>query len=501
MPELTKSAILKFYKRKDIQDAIIEHALHKEIGMQFGVGNFGKRPDVLTYPRDVLELALQDVTSLHSSEEIWENPLAISSDLTKKELNNVRTGWDLILDVDCPDWEISKLTTHLFIKALKENGVADISCKFSGNKGFHIGVPFESFPKEVAGTKTKDMFPECPKKISLYLLNIISTRYITIKDNKIVFDNTYAFSIQELKDKFGEREFLITKCVRCKKKRKVQEEYVNEFVCSKCDDTIKDEKEFITCDKCNILMEKIERKNVCDCGSNEYTTTFDPLSILEIDTILISSRHLYRMPYSFHEKSGLVSLPIDPNKVMEFEKEMAMPQKVLTPMFTFLDRNVTGENSRNLLLQALDFEVKNEDDERETKQYEEISITSPITEEFFPPCVHYMLKGIDDGKKRGLFIMTNFLGKLGWQKNDIKQFITKWNQQNPDQLRMSYINGQLHSFIPGAKLPPNCSNDGYYTGIGICHPDGLCKYIKNPVNYTIARWRRHLRDNEEKKSE
>ena len=62
MPELTKSAILKFYKRKDIQDAIIEHALHKEIGMQFGVGNFGKRPDVLTYPRDVLELALQDVT-------------------------------------------------------------------------------------------------------------------------------------------------------------------------------------------------------------------------------------------------------------------------------------------------------------------------------------------------------------------------------------------------------------------------------------------------------
>ena len=40
----------------------------------------------------------------------------------------------------------------------------------------------------------------------------------------------------------------------------------------------------------------------------------DVEKFLEIDTVLISSRHLYRMPYSLHEKSGLVSLPINPGK-------------------------------------------------------------------------------------------------------------------------------------------------------------------------------------------
>ena len=36
----------------------------------------------------------------------------------------------------------------------------------------------------------------------------------------------------------------------------------------------------------------------------------------------ISSRHLYRMPYSLHEKSGLVSIPFNPEKVMLFRKSL-----------------------------------------------------------------------------------------------------------------------------------------------------------------------------------
>src|SRR3989344_8368465 len=80
-------------------------------------------------------------------------------------------------------------------------------------------------------------------------------------------------------------------------------------------------------------------------------------SFLEIDTVLIASRHLYRMPYSLHEKSGLVSLPLDPNKVLEFEKPMARPEVVQTT-FMFLDRDVVKEErARRLLLQALDFEA------------------------------------------------------------------------------------------------------------------------------------------------
>ena len=60
----------------------------------------------------------------------------------------------------------------------------------------------------------------------------------------------------------------------------------------------------------------------------------------------------------------------------------------------------------------------------------------------------------------------------------------------------------MNSFNPGDKLPPNCDNESYYLDIGICHPDSLCKQIKNPVSYTLRRWKSYLRDLEEnKKSE
>ena len=168
---LSKSTTLKFYKRKDIQDAMIQHAERKEIGVRYDEA-FGKRPDILMYPHEILELALKNATSFHASEELWDNPLSLSGVSNKKELDGFRAGWDLVLDIDCKDWELSKLTTSLFINALKENRVKDISCKFSGNKGFHIGVPFESFPPKIGGQDSKSLFPLAAQKISQYLQNI-----------------------------------------------------------------------------------------------------------------------------------------------------------------------------------------------------------------------------------------------------------------------------------------------------------------------------------------
>ena len=95
--------------------------------------------------------------------------------------------------------------------------------------------------------------------------------------------------------------------------------------------------------------------------------------------------------------------------------------------------------------------------------------------------------------------MMNFLGKIGWNKKEIEEYLQEWNKEkNPEPLRQVYIKGQMHSFKAGDKLPPNCNNEAYYLGMGICKPDGLCKRIKNPVNYTVFRWRRHLQDNEKK---
>ena len=495
---LTKSISLKHYKRRDIQQAIVEHALNKEIGMCYGQG-YGKRPDILSYPRDVLELALKGVTSFHASEELWYNPLEISSTISKKELNSLRSGWDLVLDIDCPDWEISKLTTYLFIKALKKNNVEQVSCKFSGNKGFHIGVPLEAFPKEVAGENIEQLFPKGPKKIAQYLLHLIITKYVKVQGHKIIFDNQFAFSIDQLKQKFGEKLFFEHLCTNCHHiiKDIQPKKSTIEFICSNCDRRATSDSRFLKCEVCSRLMEKIEhQKSLCSCGSNEYTTAFDALSIIEVDTVLISSRHLYRMPYSLHEKSGLVSLPIDPNNILDFEKTQASPETLQVSSHIFLDRTNTNQTARELLLQALDFEVKIKEEREEPKSYQEVTITSPIDPQFFPPCIQKMSKGLEDGKKRALFCMTNFLGKIGWNKPAIEKYLKEWNKKNPEPLREAYIKGQLSSFTPGAKLPPNCNNDGYYSALACKCDEHICKRVKNPVNYTLVHWRRYLKQKE-----
>jgi len=422
---------------------MIEHAEQKEVGVRYGDG-FGKRPDVLTYPRDVIELALQNVTSFHASEEIWENPLMLNANLTRKELDELRIGWDLVLDVDCAFVEYSKICAHLIVKFLQYCQVKDLSIKFSGNKGFHIGVPFEAFPKQVGDALTKDLFPEAAKKVAFY-----------IKEN--------------IKEELGKRILQL---------ENGQFNRIREKVNLPDEDIIRYEH--------GQLGDKVPKLNVD--------------KFLEIDTVLISSRHLYRMPYSLHEKSGLASLPIDPDKVMEFEKPMAIPEKILTPMFPFLDRNVSGESARQLLVQALDFEVniEGEHDVKEGgKEFEEITFESPIKEELFPPCIKKILVGLEDGKKRAVFILINFLGKIGWSKKEIEEFVIRWNKEkNPEPLREVYIKGQLNHFQPGNKLPPNCNNDAYYKGLGMCLPDGLCKKIRNPVNYTIVKWKSWLREKE-----
>ncbi|MBT4651387.1 hypothetical protein HOC13_02580 [Candidatus Woesearchaeota archaeon] len=435
---------LRYYKKKEIQEAIVEHAQDKEIAIRYGA-SFGKRPDMLLYPMEILELAKRGATSFHCSEEIWENPLQLGG-LNRKEMDELREGWDLILDIDCKIMEYSRICADLVIRFLKYCGVKDICCKFSGNKGFHIGVPFEAFPQKVGDTLTRMLFPEAPKKIALY-----------IKEN--------------IEDELGKR---------------ILEFEGNDF--SKVVENVGLEKEEVIRYEPNKFGDQVAKLHVD--------------KFLEIDTVLMSSRHLYRMPYSLHEKSGLVSLPIDPDKVLEFEKRMAQPDKVLA-VSKYMNRNITGESGRRLLVQALDYEVKVEPDRDQLVRkegFEEIKIESPITEEFFPPCIKKILLGMEDGKKRAVFALANFLGKLGWDFEGIKEFLLRWNKEkNREPLRDAYILGQLAHFKPGEKLPPNCGNDAYYKGIGVCDPGGLCKKIKNPVNYTIIRWRMHLRENEGKK--
>ena len=132
---------LSHYKRADIQEEIISNSRDREVAARFNE-QFGKRPDVLRHASDILELAKQGATSFHASEELWKDPLQLDSSMRRQELDDLRIGWDLIIDIDCTVFDYSKIAADLVIKALKFHKIKSISCKFSGNKRFHIGVPY-----------------------------------------------------------------------------------------------------------------------------------------------------------------------------------------------------------------------------------------------------------------------------------------------------------------------------------------------------------------------
>jgi len=414
--------ILRHYKRKDIQIEMVAAAKDREVAVKYGDKGFGKRPDTLTYPKDVLEFAKQRASSFHVSEEHWSNVHHISPELKREELDEQRIGWDLVLDIDCYFWEYSKLTAHMLIQALKNHGVKSISCKFSGNKGFHIGVPFLAFPTRVHGKKTSLFFPDGPKRIAIYLTEFIK-KHLS----------------KEILKKHSVDEIIKTTGM----------EY-NEII------------------------------------SNNK---FNPYSFIEIDTLLISSRHLYRMPYSLHEKSGLCSLPIDPEKVLEFEKKQAQPENVKVRGFQFLGYSVANE-AKDLIVQAFDFSIPEDRIEKKDSVREYEALTEAIPADFFPPCMHNILAGLEDGRKRSMFILINFLSNVGYEPDKIDEILHEWNNKNREQLREVILKGQLR-YRTGQKkvLPPNCSNEAYYKSFGVCTPDNFCPRIKNPVNYTVLKAR------------
>lgn len=428
------STILQHYKRKEIQEEILANSKNREVAIKYSDKGFGKRPDVLQYPQDVLELAKKNATSFHASEELWSNPLRLSPMMKRRDIDELRIGWDLVLDIDCKFLEYSKIAADFVVKALKFYEIKSMSCKFSGNKGFHIGVPFEAFPEKIGGKATKELFPEVPRRIATYLKHIIK--------------KPLGKRILELEK--GDFSRILKKTGKKEKEVKLKE--VNEYGV------------------------KTEYLNV------------EPF--LDIDTILISSRHLYRMPYTFNEKSDLISIPLNPEKVLDFDiKEAKHPVKVSKYRFLDKDKVEKGE-ARRLVLQSFDFKLQTE--EIEIKEYRDYELPkSALQIKYFPPCMKLGLKGLPDGRKRFLFVLTNFLVNVGWDYDKIGKLIDDWNKKNDEPLREAYVTGHLryHKNQKKKILPPNCNNMMYYVDMRICKPDNLCRMIKNPVSYTRRKTR------------
>ncbi len=425
------STLLKHYKRKDIQEAMVNHVENRETSVRYG-DKFGKRPDILQYPSDVLESAKKGATSFHTSEERWLNPLQLNPNLKKRELDDLRIGWDLVLDIDCKFIEYSKIAAHLIIKFLEFKNIKSYSIKFSGNKGFHIGIPFEAFPEKINNQSTHHLFPEAAKKMAAY-----------------IFGN--------IKEPLGKM--------------------IAEFEHGNFNEVIK---------KTGFKEEELKYYKKYELGTE--VPHLDAKKFLEIDGMLFSSRHLYRAPYSLHEKSGLVSIPFDPKKVLQFSKEWAKPGCKVSS-FVFLDRQAQSNEANSFVIQAFDF--KDPQEEEIKIQRQEMPLPeNAIPEACFPPCLHYLQKGLSDGRKRSVFILINFLKKCGWGHEEIKTYLMEWNKKNQDPLRENIIIGQLSSAKNKKPiLPPNCNHSEYYKAFNICKPDGLCRKIKNPVNYALIKSR------------
>ena len=430
-------SIIDYYSRKDVQEQIMKIAANREMAVKFGDKGFGKRPDVLQFENDILELAKSGATSFHFSEEKWSNPLLLEAGMTKRQLDELRVGWDLIIDVDSKNFEFSRQAAFLIIEALKFHNLKKISVKFSGNHGFHIGIPFKAFPKKVNDVDVKLLFPEGPRVIASYLKYIIKD-HLTAK----LLENT---SLDAISKKIG-----------------------------------------------------IPKDRLVENGE------INPFALVDIDTILISNRHMFRVPFSLNEKSGLVSIPINPEDVLSFSRDSAKIENVKTDLGYMNDDDFEEGEAKNLITQAFDWNQKlpSQTSERvsETKKEFE-TVKAMISKDLFPPCVKKGLEGLEDGRKRFLFILLNFLRNTGYEYEQIEKIVLEWNKKNPEPLRDNYINAQIswHKRQKGNILPPNCDNQQYYPGIRICQPDGFCKFIKNPVHYSIRKKRMESQNKRKKR--
>jgi DNA primase catalytic subunit len=240
------------------------------------------------------------------------------------------------------------------------------------------------------------------------------------------------------------------------------------------------------------IMEKTKSKLIEEVtrlsSPNKYIRDFQASKEVMPDLVLVSPRHLFRAPYSLHEKTALASVVIDKNKIEDFQLKDADPFKI--EIRNFIPESKEGE-AKNLLMQALDWNRENMQtdgngsSEKKNFEYKPINITDR-SEKNYPPCMKKILLGISDGKKRALFAMLNFLRSIGTEKDELEKILYSWNEKNNPKLQNGYIKMQIaYALKRKPVMPPNCME--FYQGIGVCFPDDLCKKIKNPVQYIVRK--------------
>ena len=171
---LGKRKIYDYYSNEKILDKIVKNCKNREISASLYNGSYINRPNIILYPRDVLEMVKGGAVSFHGSVEHWKNPMRLDLKLNDEELNEIREGWDLIIDIDSAmGMDAAKLAAKRVLEFFKKYNIKNPGLKFSGNRGFHIGIPWKAFPKKIDYEKTKNQFPTIPRIIASYMRNEI----------------------------------------------------------------------------------------------------------------------------------------------------------------------------------------------------------------------------------------------------------------------------------------------------------------------------------------
>lgn len=415
--KITRSQILQYYSDERISSQIFRYSTGREVAGALWDGSYDKRPNMLQFPSDVVQMARKGITSFHYSAERWSNPMA----LTSSNYSELRTGWDVVIDIDSKKGlDESKTGAMLVCRFLDKYGIKNHTVKFSGRRGFHIILSWEMFPTEIDDKPLSKLYPEVPRIIA------------------------------------------------------------------------------------GFIRERIQEDMKLELGTPE------PYSVVEIEKDW-GNRHMFRAPFSFNEKTWLVSLPIRASEIRSFEPEQAAFDKVLSMEEHIGIMEAEKDEASNLLLDAVDWNAS-------TKLYDEKKpprgkkFDGRIGEDAFPPCMKAILGGMSDGRKRSVFTLINFLRMMNWTMEEIEQRVYEWNEKNSPPLPRVVIAGQLNHAVRREKAPPaNCSLSMYYSDIGICRPDSICFgrnkipsisqitpfsadgrgtseiKIKNPVNYPFRR--------------
>ncbi|MDA3836014.1 MAG: hypothetical protein PF542_00165 [Nanoarchaeota archaeon] len=489
-----------YYSRQDIQKAMFDFSKNREISPRFFEG-FGKRPDTFQFPGDVYGMVKKGATSFHCSEEIWSDPMEIETGMSKEAANKIRTGWDLLIDIDCEEgMDYSARVAKATIQALRENGIKNIGLKFSGSKGFHVIVPWGAFPKNINGTDTSAMFPQLPRMLMAFLRDY---------SRKLLNPMLPADFYERFKDKIKER-------YRCKQCGEFVEEYLKvEFSCERCN--ITEERTFKggkgtlpKCYKCkeNMKFKPIVKLLICnrceirgEISPSKLSKKFekeevDMYALMGLDMGLVSPRHLFRMPYSLHEKSSLASVVLEEEDLDKFIEDPNCKERIADPLRVIIKNfmpNPEENEAAELVMQAYDWASEagygKEEEKRASGKYAEFKAVKleNLEEGQFPPCVKKILEGgMLDGKKRALFVLINFFRSIGLSQEELEKKLGEWNEKNEEPLQKSYIHSQLTwTYRRKPLMPPNCRD--FYNDLGVCSPDATCQKIKNPINYTLRK--------------